>query len=162
MSDNENRTINFSDNFNEEKKNKEIKKFLNILKQSFNNFVNSNENKLKNLNGAFNITKNNTNKYKYKYKKKIFDIETDYVSLNCEDYNQSFFCLINAPWGSGKTYFIEQLASFIDKENNNEIFIKFDLLDICEPEYSVNEIIYKIFNALYSKSHFSKISKKIL
>ena len=63
MLDNENRIIDFSDNFNEEKKNKEIKKFLNILKQSFNNFVDSNKNKLKNLNDSI---KNNSNKTKNK------------------------------------------------------------------------------------------------
>lgn len=110
-------------------------------------------------------------KYKeYKEKFKILD-EENKKYLNNENYlfypeklnKKSPTTIINAPWGTGKTFFIEKLIkNLIDNNVNLEIFKNVIIIDAWRhsthdniPNELINEILLKLFETL------SKDEKKI-
>ena len=122
-----------------------------------------------------------------KFKKKISEKEKEnnkYLNHNNfiftpEDLNKnSPTTIINAPWGTGKTYFIEKfLKNFIDKKITSDVFQSIIIVDAWKhsthdniPNELINEILNNLFGTLDSKEKaktktkelFEKSSKFIL
>ncbi|BDV03776.1 MAG: hypothetical protein HPPSJP_4970 [Candidatus Hepatoplasma scabrum] len=73
--------------------------------------------------------------------------------------------ILNAPWGSGKTYFIESFAKhFIDKEIKLKTFKKIIILDVWKYSNSKkipDEIISELFSILINKTRKEKLKENL-
>ncbi len=92
------------------------------------------------------------------------DIEKSYSYFVPEILNkQSPFTIIDAPWGSGKTYFIEHFAKNfisgkIDKKNFKNIIV-LDVWQYANAKNIPDELILKICKVLISKNKNNEITK---
>ena len=131
---------------------KASKKFLETLENEHNKFIedlNQEKNKYEKIKD--NLKKNGRNSIFYPEK----------LSKN------SPMTIIDAPWGTGKTYFIEALANFFESDECNDTnFKKIIIIDVWKysnsqniPEEIMAELFYKIYKSINNKKMLKDITQ---